>query len=185
MRQAVAVTAALAVLAGCSGDGPGDTAGPAVTSTASYSPPTEPPPPVPVESPDKTRAGIFVLAWFETLNYGYAADDADPLRQATGLGCFTCMNWIVEVQTQADRDLDREAGFVHVRDLVYLGPAEENYLFRAALDRDPGVLTAPDGTQTAVDAGAGEVVDVTVGISSSSLTETSNWTMKAITAPAG
>lgn len=140
---------------------------------------------MPTATPDRTVAGIFVLAWFETLNYGFATGDADPLRASVGLGCFTCANWIIEVQTQADEGLAREGGYVHVRDLVYLGPEGDDFLFRARLDRDPGTLTTADGSQTALAAGSGEVVDLRVGVVTSSLTDSSAWSMKAITAPAG
>lgn len=195
VRHRVVVAGALiALLAGCSDayseqvakapkPSQSNSSTPDAAAAPTYTPPAEPPPPVPVESPDETRAADFVLAWFETLNYGFATGDADPLRQAVTLGCFTCANWVIEVQTQADRDLDREGGYVHVRDLAYIGPTGEDFAFRAVLNRDPGALTAPDGTRTAVDASSGEVVDLTVGLSSSSLTNTTSWAMKAVTAP--
>jgi hypothetical protein len=140
---------------------------------------------VPIGSPDKTTAGIFVLVWFETLDYGYASGDADPLRKAVGLGCFTCANWIIEVQTQANKKMTRTGGYVHVRDLVYVDRVEDDYRFRAVLDRDPGVVTAPDGTRTAVTQGSGEVVELRVGLSTSTLSGRKFWTMKSITSPTG
>ena len=143
-------------------------------------------PQVPVKSPDKTKAAIFVLVWFETLDYSYASGDADPLRQTIALGCFTCANWIIEAQTQADKKLTRVGGYVHVRDLAYIGPAKGgDYRFRAVLNRDPGVLTSPDGTKTAIASSSGEMVDLLVGLKTSSLTGTTSWLMKSVTTPSG
>lgn len=141
---------------------------------------------MPVDSPNKTTAGIFVLVWFETLNYGYATGDADPLRKTATLGCFTCVNWIKEVQTQADQRMRRTGGFVHVRDLAFTGSEGKDFRFRAALDRDAGVLTAPDGSTEPVVPGAGEVVDLRVGIATSHLTTASKlWVMQSVAAPTG
>jgi Family of unknown function (DUF6318) len=192
------MVAALVLIAGCSSSGPRvgaaaakQTSRPAsptptaAVATKKYAPPTQAPVRVPVTSPDKTKAGIFVLVWFETLNYGYATGDADPLRKAVGLGCFTCANWIIEVQTGANKKMTRTGGFVHVRDLAYVDRVEDDYRFRAVLDRDPGVVTAPDGTPTAVTRGSGEVVELRVGISTSTLSGRRFWTMKSITAPTG
>lgn len=158
---------------------------PSPAAAPTYSPPTVAPPPVSASSPDTTRAAIFALAWFETLNYGFATGDADPLRQSISLGCFTCANWVIEVQTQADRNLRREGGHVHVRDLVFVGPSGDDFVFRAVLNRDGGELIAPDGGRTAVVESTGEEVDLSVGLSSSSLTGTTAWSMKGITAPSG
>jgi hypothetical protein len=126
-----------------------------------------------------------VLVWFETLNYGYASGDADPLRNSVGMGCFTCANWIIEVQKQANDKLTRAGGYVHVRDLAYVGRVADDYTLRARLDRDPGVVTATDGTSKPVAQGSGEVVELRVGLSSSSLTGRKAWTMKSITSPTG
>jgi hypothetical protein len=193
----LALVAALALLAGCSGDpGPQDAAAKKASRTASsvptvlartkqYVPPTRAPAPVPVDSPDKTTAGIFVLVWFETLDYGYASGDADPLRRSVGLGCFTCANWIIEVQAQANKKLTRAGGYVHVRDLAYVDRVEDDYRFRAVLDREPGVVAAPDGTRSAVTQSSGEVVELRVGLSTSTLSGRKSWTMKSITSPTG
>jgi hypothetical protein len=140
---------------------------------------------VPISSADKATAGVFVLVWFETLDYGYATGDADPLRRTVTLGCFTCANWIIDVQTEAAQHLARQGGYVHVRQLVYVGPDRGDHVFRAVLDRDPGLLTAPDGTQTPVSASSGEVVELRVGLTTSALTGKTTWTMKSVTAPTG
>lgn len=168
---------------------PASAAGPtpaAASSTAApYRPLTAAPQAVPVDSPDKTTAGIFVLVWFETLNYGYATGDADPLRKSVALGCFTCVNWIKEVQTQADKRMRRTGGFVHVRNLAFTGTSGKDFRFRAALDRDPGALTTPDGATEPVVPGAGEVVDLLVGIATSTLTKSKMWVMQSVAAPTG
>jgi hypothetical protein len=188
----LALVAALALLAGCSGDGQAkaatapSTKAPSPSATASaYRPPTKAPGAVPVNAPDKTTAAIFVLVWFETLDYGYASGDADPLRRTVTLGCFTCANWIIEVQTQATNHLVRTGGYVHVRQLVYVGPDKDDYVFRAVLDREPGVLVAPDGIETPVSASSGEVVELRVGLTTSALTRKTTWTMKSVTTPSG
>jgi hypothetical protein len=197
----VATALACALLGGCAGStdtpkaaaasrshgsGPSSSAGATAPARATYRPPVTAPPTVPASDRDQTTAGVFVLAWFETLNYGLATGDADPLREAVGLGCFTCANWIIEVQRQADLDLTRAGGFVHVRDLVLVAEQEDGtYTFRATLDRDPGTLTAPDGTTAPVDEGRGEVVDVVVGTTTSTLVDRTAWVVRSITAPAG
>jgi hypothetical protein len=197
-RPTLALIAALALLAGCSGDGSSQAAAAARTkanaaspsaaateTTKPYTPPARAPGAVPTTSPDKTTAGTFVLVWFETLNYGYRAGDADPLRQTVTLGCFTCVNWILEVQNQADKHLKRTGGYVHVRELLFDKTDKGDYIFRAALDRDPGVLAAPDGTETPISASSGEVVELRVGLTKSGLTGKTSWTMKSVTTPTG
>jgi hypothetical protein len=194
----VALVAALALLTGCSSDASGAAAAttkhaasslsptPTESPTAErYTPPKQAPARVPVGAPDKTKAGIFVLVWFETLDYAYASGDADPLRKTIALGCFPCANWVIEVQTQADKDVTREGGYVHVRDLAYLGQEKDDYRFRAVLNRDPGELTAPDGTRVPIVGSSGEMVDLLVGLKTSSLTGTTSWLMKAVTSPTG
>ena len=206
VSPALAVVAALTLVAGCSGSDSGDAGnkpaasarqsgaaasttspppGTAPASSTDYTPPTTAPASVPVTPHTKTTAGVFVLVWFESLNYGFASGDANPLRQSTGLGCFTCANWITEIQNQADEKLTHEGGFVHVRDLAYVGPVDDDFLLRAVLDRDPGVVTAPDGTTTPVTAGSGEVVELRVGVSTSTLSKKSFWTVKSLTTPTG
>jgi hypothetical protein len=123
--------------------------------------------------------------WFETLDYGYASGEADPLRRTVTLGCFTCANWIIEVQSQATKHLDRTGGYVHVRQLVFIESDKEDYVFRAVLDRDPGVLAAPDGTLTPVSASSGEQVELRVGVTESALTGKTTWTMRSVSTPTG
>ncbi len=149
-----------------------------------YVAPTTAPAPLPVATVDKTQAGIFILVWVETLNYGYAQNDADPLRKSISLGCFTCANWVIDVQTHKNDGVTQTGGAVHVRQLVYLGPANADFRFRALLDRDPGVSTGKDGTTTPVIGSTGQVVDLQVGVSTSGLTGKKSWTIKSITAPA-
>jgi len=105
---------------------------------------------VPVGDPDKTKAGIFVLVWFETLNYAFANNDADPLPRSVGPGCFACTNWISEVQTNADKQQTQQGGALHVRDLAFRGEDNDDFLFRAVLNRDPGTLADTDGTTTSI-----------------------------------
>jgi hypothetical protein len=193
---ALALVAALALLTGCSGndDARAATVAPTKSPTASpttaspttrpYTPPTAAPAAMPVTAPrNKTTAGIFVLVWFETLNYGYAAGDADPLRRMVTLGCFTCDNWIIDVQDEANKHLVRTGGFVHVRQLLYVDTDKGDYVFRAVLDRDPGVLTAPDGSNSPVMASSGEVVELRIGLTKSTITDKTSWAMKSVTTP--
>lgn len=184
---AVGAVLLAATLSGCSGGSVADDGASAATSPA-YLPPSTAPDAVPVATVDLDTATTFVVAWFETLNYGLATGDADPLREMTGLGCFTCANWIIEIQTQADGGARREGGSVHVVDMARVAAAApggqpEDFTFRARLTRDAGELIAPDGTRTPLDASQGEVVDLTVGLSTSTLTGETFWTMKSITAP--
>jgi hypothetical protein len=199
VSPALVLVAALALLSGCSGDGRPQAAAaasaktkssPSATASASetakpYTPPTKAPGVVPIKPPDKTTAGIFVLVWFETLDYGYASGDAGPLRQAVTLGCFTCANWIIEVQGQADKHLQRTGGYVHVRQLVFVESDKGDYVFRAVLDRDPGVLAAPDGKLTPISPSSGEPVELRIGLTKSELTGKTTWTMRSVTTPTG
>lgn len=180
-----------ATASACSGDSPavGPDAAP-TSASASYTPPSRAPEVVPASTVDLDAATTFVITWFETLNYGFATGDADPLRTSTGLGCFTCANWITEIQSQADQDVRRVGGSVHVVDMASVAVAPggrsgepEDFVFRARLSRDAGALVAADGTRTPLDASQGEVVDLTVGLSTSSLTGETSWTMKSIAAP--
>ena len=150
---------------------------------ATYQPPATAPPPLPVATIDKTQAGIFVLVWVETLNYGYAHNDADPLRRSITLGCFTCANWVIDVQTHKNKGITQTGGAVHVRQLAYLGPTGTDFLFRALLDRDPGTTTTKSGVASPVVGSTGQVVDLQVGVTTSSLTNNNAWTMKSITTP--
>jgi hypothetical protein len=182
------LVAALALLTSCSGDDQPRVATAASAKSPSpsatpYSPPTKTPGIVPIKPPDKTTAGIFVLVWFETLDYGYASGDADPLRQTVTLGCFTCANWIIEVQTQANKHLERTGGYLHVRQLVFVESVKGDYVFRAVLDRDPGVLAAPDGKLTPISPSSGEQVELRVGLTKSEITGKTTWTMKSVTTP--
>jgi hypothetical protein len=186
----LAWVATLALLAGCSGDGQAKAATATATKASSpsataspYNPPTQAPEAVPVSSPDKTTAGIFVLVWFETLDYGYASGDADPLRRTVTLGCFTCANWIIEVQTQATEHLVRKGGYVHVRQLVFVESDKGDYVFRAVLGRDPGVLAAPDGKLTPISPSSGEQIELRAGLTKSEITGKTTWTMKSVTTP--
>jgi Family of unknown function (DUF6318) len=197
VSPALALVAALALLSGCSDDGRPQAAAaataktkasPSATATETakpYTPPTKAPGVVPIKPPDKTTAGIFVLVWFETLDYGYATGDADPLRQSVTLGCFTCANWIIEVQTQANKHLERTGGYIHVRQLVFVESDKGDYVFRAVLDRDPGVLAAPDGKLTPISPSSGEPVELRVGLTKSALTNKTTWTMKSVATPTG
>ena len=145
-------------------DGPGH--------SPSYSAPTTAPSPVSVAVVDTDTAVDFVMTWFELLNYGFASGDADPLRRSTGLGCFTCANWIREVQTTADQNAERSSAFIHVDGMALIGQADQNFSFRASLVQDAGTLST-------------EIVELTVGISTSSLSGARSWAMKSIVPPAG
>lgn len=197
MTRALALVATVTLLAGCSTDEPParsaasravpSSAAPTESSStdpvAAYAPPTGAPEPVPAEKVDQTTAGIFVLVWFETLNYAFVSGDADPLRQSVGLGCFSCTNWISQVQTHSDLSQTQTGGFIHVRDLALVGPVQKDFLFRTVLDQDPGVVQAKNGTQKPIPQGRGEVVEIRVGISTSSISGRSMWTVKSLTAP--
>ena len=158
------VTGCTQARGGDAADGPGQ--------PPSYTAPSTAPTPVAVAVVDTDTAVDFVMAWFELLNYGFASGDADPLRQSTGLGCFTCANWIREVQGMADQNAERSSAFIHVDGMALIGQADENFSFRASLVQDAGTLST-------------EIVELTVGISTSSLSGARNWTMKSITPPAG
>ena len=158
-------------------------AAPSPVAASTYQAPATAPTALPVTTVDETQAGIFILVWVETLNYGYAHSDANPLRQSISLGCFTCANWVIDVQTHENNGITQVGGAVHVRQLVFLGPAGDGFSFRALLDRDPGATTAKNGTTTAIIGSTGEVVDLRVTVTTSSLTKKKAWTMTSITAP--
>ena len=152
-------------------------------AASTYQPPVTAPRPLPVDKVDDTQAGIFVLVWVVTLNYGYAHNDADPLRASISLGCFTCSNWVIDIQNRKNDGTSQTGGGIHIRQLVLLGASGGNFQFRALLDRDPGETTGQDGTNNPVPGSTGQIVDMTVGPTTSSLSGKSSWTMKSITEP--
>jgi hypothetical protein len=182
---ALLALASLPALSACSGAGA--TAAPASSATASPSAPVAPsvaPNAVPVGAADLDAATDFVLAWFQTLNYGLASGDADPLRQTTSLGCFTCAGWITQVQEQHDRAEHREGGLVTLRDAALAGMVGQDYVIRASLQQQPGQIDNGLGASRAVPAaGTIEIVDLQVGVTTASLDGQARWAMKAITPP--
>jgi hypothetical protein len=176
--------ASLPVLTACSGAGA--TARP---STSASSPSTEvapsvAPTAVPVGAADLDAATDFVLAWFQTLNYGLSTGDADPLRRTTSLGCFTCAQWITQVQQQHDDGGTRTGGLVTLRDAALAGMIGDDYVIRASLQQQPGQVSTGTGSPRPVPAaGSTEIVDLQVGVSTASFDGQPRWTMKAITPP--
>jgi hypothetical protein len=177
--------AALPVMSGCSSARAVVAATPPVSSTTTGPPaPTAAPAEVPVGNGDLDTATDFVLAWFQTLNYGLSSGDADPLRGTTSLGCFTCAAWIAQVQEQHDRREHRVAGLVDLRDAAVAGMVGKDYVIRASLQQQPGRIENGRGaTQTVPAAGTVEIVDLQVGVTTASLDGRPRWTMKAITPP--
>jgi hypothetical protein len=142
-----------------------------------------PPATVSATSVDKDHAVDFLLTWVDVLNYGFATGDADPLRHSTAMGCYTCANWIIDVQTQRDQQLTRDGGRVRIDSAVFRGTAEGLFFFRASLTQDAGRLSDDRGQVVPIPASGPEVVDLAVGISTSSITGAKSWTMKSIEAP--
>lgn len=133
---------------------------------------------------DVDRARDFVLAYVETLNYGYATGDADPLRKVTSLSCFTCQQWIIEIATLEEEGLTREGGSVLVSTIGTVGETTTGgFQFRVVLDRLPGEVTDGEGDSIAFDAST-EIVDVAVGVQTSGITGDTTWTMSTVQAPA-
>ncbi|GAB3056374.1 hypothetical protein GCM10027053_17060 [Intrasporangium mesophilum] len=125
----------------------------------------------------------FLLTWVDVLNYGFATGDADPLRRSTAMGCYTCANWIIDVQTQRDKQLVRDGGRVRIDSAVFRGTTDGLFFFRASMTQDAGSLSDGRGKIVPIPASGPEVVDLAVGISTSSITGAKSWTMKSIEAP--
>ena len=127
----------------------------------------------------------FVLAYVETLNYGYATGDADPLRAVTSLSCFTCQQWIIEIATLEEEGLTREGGSLLVSTIGTVGgTVGGGYQYRVVLDRLPGQVRDATGSNAATFEASTEIVDVTVGLETSGLTGATSWTTTSVTAPA-
>jgi len=143
-------------------------------------------PSLPATDIDTSEQGReFVLAYFETLNYGYATGDADPLRAVTSLSCFTCQQWIIEIATLQEEGLTREGGSLLVSTIGTVGQAVGGgYQFRVELDRLPGQVTDASGENTLEFGASTEFVDITVGLQTSGLTGETTWTTSSVTAPA-
>ncbi|MGW5240179.1 DUF6318 family protein [Monashia sp. NPDC004114] len=197
---AASATWAALSLASCAGPGTPQTADRTTLSTQQTAPPTAagqrttpgptayagnvtPPATVSTTSVDKDRAVDFLLTWVDVLNYGFATGDADPLRRSTAMGCYTCANWIIDVQTQRDKQLTRDGGRVRIDSAVFRGTTDGLFFFRASLTQDAGSLSDGRGKIVPIPASGPEVVDLAVGISTSSVTGAKSWTMKSIEAP--
>lgn len=182
--MALLALASIPALSACAGAAasPSPSASPAVTPRVVVAPPTAPAA-VPVGNGDLEGATDFVIAWFDTLNYGFSSGDADPLRRTTSLGCFTCVGWISEIQQQHDRAAHREGGLVVLRDAALAGMVGKDYVIRASLQQQPGRVTGTGAPRAVPAAGSIEIVDLQVGISTTSLDGKPRWAMKSITPP--
>lgn len=154
-------------------------------STAAYLPEVPAKPAVvAADVADKAHAVDFVVAWFQGLNRAFATGDADVLRESTGLGCFTCQNWVIEIQDLSDGGLTRRGGQVELGTVVYRGRQGENFLFRASLTRRAGALVDASGATVGTLPESGQqVVDLMVGVSTSSVTGNKSWTMRSVAEP--
>lgn len=164
-------------------DGP--TASPVSSTAPAYVAPSVAPtlPATDVDTAEQGRE--FVLAYVETLNYGYATGDADPLRAVTSLSCFTCQQWIIEIATLEEEGLTREGGSLLVSTIGTVGrTVGSGYQYRVVLDRLPGQVVDAAGSNAATFEASTEIVDVTVGLETSGLTGATTWTTTSVTAPA-
>lgn len=142
-------------------------------------------PSLPATDVDTAEQGReFVLAYVETLNYGYATGDADPLRAVTSLSCFTCQQWIIEIASLEQEGLTREGGSLLVSTIGTVGETAGRYQYRVVLDRLPGQVTDASGDNTLTFEPSTEIVDVSVGLETSGITGETTWTTTSVAAPA-
>lgn len=159
--------------------------GASVVAPPPYEPPSVAPslPATDVDTVEQSRE--FVLTYFETLNYGYATGESDPLAAITSLSCFTCQQWIIEIATLEEEGLTRVGGSLLVSTIGTVGQTTNgDYQFRVVLDRLPGEITDATGENTRTFEASTEIIDVAVGLETSGITGNTTWTMSSVTPPA-
>ncbi len=184
LRGTSAVTSvalAAGLLAGCArgaGAAPAPTAAPTLTP---YVVPSTRPAPVTATAVQRDDAVDAVVRFFDALNYGYATNDADPLRTMSTLDCSPCVAWIQEIQRNHDEGRRQVGGFVRLLEMRADGQQQHRFLFRAVLVREAGTITGPTATTPVVGAGKAELVDIVVSVQQSAATGMTSWVLTAMT----
>ncbi len=146
-----------------------------------YRVPTSPPTPVPFEAMDRETGAHAVQVFLDAVNYGFARNDADPLRDVSSLGCMGCLGWIKEIDTRARDGRTQRGGAIRLVRANLIEESPQVLTFVVSMVRESGEVRDGNGGVTPIPAGAAELAELQVGPSESMVTGRKTWNVHTMT----